>query len=429
MQKWRFGVTSTKPKSWERLVYSSKKPYISYVDSRGYGKSVADFYSTPTYHMKEVRGRFSDFEKPYVDDNYPFMQLPTWRIPWPDWVIPPFVNPNMPNVPPPSQWDPAPEKMPQPILGCHWVEDLPYELSPGENYNLAVWANAFSPSAGGSFFGEPIVEVRPDGEASVSMSPIPGFFLGGHAFIHPNAPHNEHITIAAITASGQSCQAAGVVVACLDTATIGYTTTQMDVDEEQTLTIEDGEGTYVWEITAGSGTLSDTSGTPITYTAPSSNAECDENATITLSCGGEVIDTLQIAINEYTGDEEAYRQGFGSYIVNQYQCRNIAAGQDCSGTPDQCMEARCLNIRKYKCDKTMITAGTYKYCQACYRKKDNTPPPDCDIPEKWSKQGFGWDFDTLEECWADLPFWTETYADDKRTEAMITGGCCPDVLL
>ena len=84
------------------------------------------------------------------------------------------------------------------------------------------------------------------------------------------------------------------------TGSIGYTTLQMQVSGTQTLIVVNptsGE-TYYWAASSGS---IDATGLSVTYTAPSSNANCTNNPTITLTCGGAVIHTLQLAVNAATG--------------------------------------------------------------------------------------------------------------------------------
>jgi len=89
---------------------------------------------------------------------------------------------------------------------------------------------------------------------------------------------------------------------------IGYTTQQMSVDEQQNLTVAGAvEGcTYTWGLSGG-GSLSASEGTAVTYTAPSSNPGCVNNATISLNVeGGGQCDSLQIAVNADTPGASAY---------------------------------------------------------------------------------------------------------------------------
>ncbi len=103
-----------------------------------------------------------------------------------------------------------------------------------------------------------------------------------------------------------------VINPCPPTAEISFTSLQMAVNDTQELTIvPDSQGcgstTYTWEITSGGGSLSAESGETVTFTAPATNANCTSNATIKVSCGEIVLDTIEIAINAYPShDHYAY---------------------------------------------------------------------------------------------------------------------------
>ena len=58
-------------------------------------KSVTQFYQAPVRYLREIEAKESEFEKPYVDEDYRKMHL---DFPWPDF--PPF--------PPLSPWPPLP---------------------------------------------------------------------------------------------------------------------------------------------------------------------------------------------------------------------------------------------------------------------------------------------------------------------------------
>ena len=83
---------------------------------------------------------------------------------------------------------------------------------------------------------------------------------------------------------------------------IGYYTDQINPGDTLGLTVENadescGGENYTWLITAGGGSLSAETGLDVIYTAPADGANCPGNTTITLYCGGEVVDTLVITIN------------------------------------------------------------------------------------------------------------------------------------
>lgn len=141
---------------------------------------------------------------------------------------------------------------------------------------------------------------------------------------------------------------------CPKNAAITYTTQQMQVSESQTLGIDKGDGqcgtgaSWLWSITSGGGTLSDpTNPLTCTYTAPATNANCLQNPTISLSCDGVEMDTLDIAVNAYVGDGYAYgvksdlscgdpykngdyKMLYASVTSNQYRCDGTLKPANCT---------------------------------------------------------------------------------------------------
>lgn len=158
---------------------------------------------------------------------------------------------------------------------------------------------------------------------------------------------------------------------------IGYTTQQMAVDEVQTLTVNNPVSgcTYSWSIASGGGSLSSSIGTSVNYTAPSTNVDCVNNPTITLSVGGSTCDTLALAVAAipyYTAAKQSY----------------------CVGTIRYC--------KSYSCDSSII--GDVAYC--------NAP--------------------TAELCLTDTCYSATCPLDellDMRTEWLKSQGCCPAILL
>ena len=82
---------------------------------------------------------------------------------------------------------------------------------------------------------------------------------------------------------------------------MGYTKTDMVVDEQQALYVKDSNGDTVacpittWTL-SGVGSLSESVGPTTVYTAPSYSGSGADSATITLWCGGAVKDTLVISV-------------------------------------------------------------------------------------------------------------------------------------
>lgn len=141
---------------------------------------------------------------------------------------------------------------------------------------------------------------------------------------------------------------------CTETNTsIGYTSAQMSVSQQQTLQLlgsSECESQCVWSVDHG--TLSASSGTIVTYTAPSTNANCENNATVTVTCNGVVVDTFQIAINAVTSLYAAYA------IKTCVEPHCISIGNEgCTGAGGSDGCARCANIvgHSYNCDGTLRT--------------------------------------------------------------------------
>jgi len=182
---------------------------------------------------------------------------------------------------------------------------------------------------------------------------------------------------------------------CPVTASILFTTNQMRVDETQTLTIDFaltacGAPEFTWTLAAGSGALSHATGDHTVYTAPATNVNCAGNPTITLSCGGVVLDTLKIAVNS----------SWSSYH----------ALTDCC----QCDWNWCKNnnIRHceyyYNCDGTLHAGVNSAYCQGgafpCH-----SPVNAEGLYSNQTCTALGW-IDGV---------------NDTRTAGMKTEGCCP----
>ena len=215
---------------------------------------------------------------------------------------------------------------------------------------------------------------------------------------------------------------------------ITYTTQSMAVDEEQSLGISetgDSEAScFKWSLSGG-GSLSDETGFTTTYTAPSSNADCAYNPTITLKCGGVVVDTLDIAVNAWPGTNEAYSVGRGNPSVEVYAygygdhptCTEGA----CSGT----VHGYSLNFQQYKdryqCDGSPFSTPASVCSGASCSGGCSVCAPGCGA--------ITWDcserYDTCKDYADSLVAAEETCQGtvDVRSAAMISGGCCPEALL
>ena len=185
------------------------------------------------------------------------------------------------------------------------------------------------------------------------------------------------------------------------TVVIGYTTQAMQVSEEQTLTVKNRHPrwsyeNYHWEISAGGGSLSSDVGLSVVYTAPATNPNCELNATIDLICGGNVVDSLGIAINADTTDTWAFRYWSGLSCIESipdvvYTCFLTNNTYDCAGNL----------LAGYPCE-LIRQAGS---CGECYA---DTSPADCHSS-----------YNTMSQLLAASPV-------DLRNAAAIEMGCCPE---
>jgi len=219
------------------------------------------------------------------------------------------------------------------------------------------------------------------------------------------APISSGNVTITLSSRGEVCDTLNLTISACSGISIGYTTQGMAVDEEQVLSVEGAiEGvTYDWEITSGGGSLSALEGVAVTYTAPASNPECANNATITLSVDGNVCDTLEIAVNAYGAVAAYYARSTCTVIRSSGQCY-CYCGNDWTpaGTDD-----RYLN---YGCDGVFIEKSDTYDCSnfPCYHWT-------CDAEEA------GVPCTPSEDCCA-------SYVD-HRHPVEIEQGCCPAALL
>lgn len=207
-------------------------------------------------------------------------------------------------------------------------------------------------------------------------------------------------------------------------AHIGYTTTQMAAGESQNLTaIGDRRCLYTWIISSGDGAFSpytsDTKhsiGINVTYTAPSSNDECAGNPIINLYCNGILVDSINIAVNAYTGTDYAYRTW--SAVAYTYQSCN---------SPGLMPQTSCeIYQYVYRCDGSLVPGG-YPSISVCkiWRFKQGSwggPCPSnaaCTAEAGSAACGIG--TRSIDQVLA--------LSHDMRTAGMITDGCCPYQLL
>jgi len=219
---------------------------------------------------------------------------------------------------------------------------------------------------------------------SVTSGRIPG-----GTFYAPASPTTVIISIAPFMGDDASKKCDQIQVRVNDAggcgaAIIGFTTQQMSVSESQTLTVNNPESgvTYRWKITAGAGSLSATTGLSTVYTAPSSNANCTNNPTISLYANGcELCNSLTIAVNNpavagaayvsyriYHYPEASTENVCAKNMIKRlYTCANIATGlpmtieacclyswtcdwgTNCSSCTDALLLSQCAAIEGYSC--------------------------------------------------------------------------------
>ena len=161
---------------------------------------------------------------------------------------------------------------------------------------------------------------------------------------------------------------------------ISYTTTAMSVSEQQSLgitgTVYPDCFTYSWNSTGGGSLEVAEGGLSAVYTAPESNANCDENAEIQLLVDGEVCDTLKIAINSAIGSAGKIFDHCEFYGTNKTGCWQ----------------------RTFFCDGSIATDATLR----------------------------SWFWDATSDCSSSCE---SLFPIDSRTATLKEEGCCPPQLL
>ncbi len=324
------------------------------------------------------------------------------RPPWIGWMPPPFLYPPYDlSTPPEPGNNPGPPKRKdipkptrrQPPLGWGWI--------PWAGGKRKRKSNDDEPYIYGDFIydgcKETVIPIRtsqyitdvdllapedvlPDIDPTVTRRSVTI-----NAGSNPHSPVN--VSVRMRSADGKTIEAKIMKITpnlssypCSTCVSIGYTSQQMAVNGEQTLTCLDADGNPVaghsceWEVTSGGGSITSDG----VYTAPATNAECAGNPTISLKCGGSVVATLSLAVNAY-----------GLCILAVQDC--------CDYSPAPGYDFSCLT--SYDCQGGFCSPPWIHSACSCATGQFSGAP--C---------GGGWD-------------------NDKRTAAMITGGCCPAQLL
>ena len=194
-----------------------------------------------------------------------------------------------------------------------------------------------------------------------------------------------------------------------ETITMGYTTQQMQVDEEQELTVVGAHPrwsyeNYHWEIASGGGELSTDVGFETIYTAPEENPNCENNSTINLICGGEVMASLTIAVNALDVVTRAVS------IWTDKSCRTSGDFKFCKASHYMYKCNGDFYSTYDPCTEGEIQGTQYGDCEACYAKTPQYTLGCGSVPSS-------------------INYWVNGSPRDLRTEEMKTAGCCPEELL
>jgi hypothetical protein len=362
----------------------------------------------------------SEFQKPYNNTSYVEMDN-TWDGSTLDYNFsyPQFNMPNfnlfgpLPAMPSPGPGGGGGDKTPHPPApnGCSMYHDGHASLNPG---STVLGGFGF-----GGFGGSGDSWNNADTDPIIKCATIAGSHgtvvrwdqYSWEVKIADDAHPYDVIEVQATTRSGKTCsdtfRVAGGFCNCTP-AKIAYSSQQMAANESQLLVVYpiDASCNYGWAVGAGGGSLSTDTGTSTIYTAPESNANCTNNPTVNLTCKGDVIDTLKIAINAYTGGGYAVKKGHDAVT---YQCN---PSTPCSEAhPGWCESEYCgFLITFYACDMSVITdSGEAVWTEGCL-----------------GEAGY---------CLDNNSIWGNTYrawgqiAEDMRTDYFKEQGCCPAALL
>ena len=209
------------------------------------------------------------------------------------------------------------------------------------------------------------------------------------------------------------------------TLSIEYTTQQMRVNESQALTARDSavngalrccnEHDIIWTVSSGGGSLSQSFGRSVTYTAPSANGDCLQNPTITLTDCFDRTASLQLAVNAVFSQDMAFQDGHDCLLGECIHDTNT--GFPTCGNGTLCMLQACYFTRsQYLCDGT-------EYEQLLFQGQSGWDPCHTD--------GYCYSILGANACdgdWHDADWWC-AHKIDCRTVAQMAEGCCPEQLL
>lgn len=364
------------------------------------------------YEWNEILMRQSEFVKPYLHDDYPEME---YFFPPPPGFDMPWYEDSFPE---------GPGREPSAIVRrCLWDEPLPEQLNAGQTYTISLdprFLRGVYIYGGGPLPDPPLQVYRAEvtGPASLmSWSPSGVFTLK----INVGARLSDMVELSAWV-GGVTGGVAHSIGRCIQTGYVGcgncncdgqilYTTNQMQVDEQQDLSVtgETGSGCeYEWVLTCADGscgdcgTLDTYTGESVEYTAPSQNEDCLCNVTVELWCCDVMVDSLQIAVNEDTsGDTAWWGQCDLCLLSGEGGC--TAAQMCCYG-----LWTRCDGSTFYQ--QVAEISSNWKGC--CWQNY----PGDLDCYQPY-------------RCLILQDISGQCNHGDVRTAAMLEDGCCPAVAL
>lgn len=438
-------------------MFSNRRPYL------GLKLSAAEFFREPVRYLKTSNTQESMMEKPYLEEDYPKMHLKM-----PDYKFNPRKSTGsfgyIAGIPPKGGlasihfgdatcgWDAV--RSPGCIEGTFkvtvsashfWTSEFDFVVGkPHDSIGVSIrrlpgtsagaWDEqdyelTFPSDANGVVticaFASTHTLISQLFKTVVAGMPVGINLIGGSLMASERKQGNPAVLVKSTYGMvGDSCGCIEIESSCSDpacqTAVISYTTQQMGGDEVQTLTVTNPVAgcTYDWNISAGSGSLSASTGTSVDYTAPTTNADCANNPTITVGSGGLTSDTLNIAVNTYTANPNYVAYNEVSHHQTDPCSYNIAAyTHNCAS-----VELNLLETCSY-CSG--ITRGT---CEPCCMGFIYSPPG-CD--GNWDCNGI---ICTMAKVIADCTSCggtgcAEGDTNDTRDPSYIAAGCCPAGLL
>jgi len=406
----------------------SEQPRKLYLDG---GKSIGDIFRTHVRWLKASVEKESQAEKPYAGEPYRQMHLNLPQFKWPPWRFEPAQLPEGAGY---GIFRTHTFLFPFPrcslfVRSLHCKEtgsgsasvlSTP-PTSQDSHYSWRIWSKTRGADVDPAYktFGRMAesVEFTIDvTDAELEKAEICGEAdFSGHAstalqieqpvpFAIPFLfdPVLEFTAIEGYSSRHTDCGCVDAPIECAQCeclpVTIGYTTQQMAVDGVQTLTVEGDpydSKCHTWSLKGGGGSLfaPDVNG-DIVYTAPATNANCLNNPTIALSCGGTEVDTLKIAVNKPGTTGEAV------FVYAFSRCLNFGSIWNCY-----------INKDIFDCDGTFRSTDEWVHqvnpCASC---------AEC----------MAYDIPPISPSWDDV---IATSPVDNRNQAMKDNGCCPEQLL